>query len=363
MKNIIITVFFALIMFVLSALCIFGDSAVYSDSERRYLAKLPKLNKENIVSGEFMSSFETYAQDNFPVRDSFRSIKAYFATDVMQKKDNNGIFEADGHISKTDGEKNGYMLDYAAGKFSEIAEKYAKDTTKLYFSIVPDKNFFLAEKNGYPSIDYRGFIGEMKEKTPFLTYIDITENLGAEDYYFTDTHWKQENITDIAQILANKMGTKIGSDYRVNTLDIPFYGVYASQSAKKIKPDTIKYLTNDTIDSAKVTYYDTGMPKKGDMYNLEKAKGKDPYEMFLSGSTPLVTLENTKADEKRELVLFRDSFGSSIAPLLLDGYSKITVVDIRYINSGFLGGFVNFENADVLFLYSTAILNNSTALR
>ena len=159
------------------------------------------------------------------------------------------------------------------------------------------------------------------------------------------------------------MGTNTASDYRVNTLDIPFYGVYASQSAKKIKPDTIKYLTNDTIDSAKVTYYDTGMPKKGDMYNMEKAKGKDPYEMFLSGSTPLVTLENTKAEEKRELVLFRDSFGSSIAPLLLDGYSKITVVDIRYINSGFLGGFVNFENADVLFLYSTAILNNSTALR
>ena len=99
------------------------------------------------------------------------------------------------------------------------------------------------------------------------------------------------------------------------------------------------------------------------VYDMEKANGKDPYEMFLSGSISLVTIDNPNAKTDKELVLFRDSFGSSIAPLLATGYSKVTVVDIRYVQSAILGRFVNFENADILFLYSTLVLNNSETLK
>jgi len=35
----------------------------------------------------------------------------------------------------------------------------------------------------------------------------------------------------------------------------------------------------------------------------------------------------------------------------------VTLVDIRYIQVGVLGRYVDFENADVLFLYSTLVLN------
>ncbi len=68
-------------------------------------------------------------------------------------------------------------------------------------------------------------------------------------------------------------------------------------------------------------------------------------------------MENATAENSRELILFRDSFGSSIAPLLLDGYSKITLVDIRYIHPDLLGKFVDFRGCDVLFLYSSLVLN------
>ena len=63
------------------------------------------------------------------------------------------------------------------------------------------------------------------------------------------------------------------------------------------------------------------------------------------------------------MVLFRDSFGSSLAPLLLQGYRKVTLVDIRYMDPKLLSNYVNFQNADVLFLYSTLVLNSSGALR
>ena len=74
-------------------------------------------------------------------------------------------------------------------------------------------------------------------------------------------------------------------------------------------------------------------------------------------------MENPKGPAGKELVLFRDSFDSSLAPLQLDGYSKITLVDLRYVFSHTLGQYVDFTDQDVLFLYSSLLLNNSLALK
>ena len=70
--------------------------------------------------------------------------------------------------------------------------------------------------------------------------------------------------------------------------------------------------------------------------------------------------ENTSG---KELIIFRDSYGSSLAPLLLSSYSKITLVDTRYISPTILGNYINFDNKDVLFIYSISIINNSYSLK
>jgi hypothetical protein len=99
------------------------------------------------------------------------------------------------------------------------------------------------------------------------------------------------------------------------------------------------------------------------VYDLEKARGSDPYELFLSGSVSLLTVESPNARTDRELVIFRDSFASSLAPLLLEGYSRVTLVDIRYLSPTQLGRYLTFTDQDVLFLYSTGVLNNSSTLK
>lgn len=363
-KNIILSILFTVFLFSVSATCFLKPDTEFSNSERRPLASFPELSIETVANGEFMDSFEEYTADQFPLRDTLRAVKALFSQKVLGKLDNNGVFMADGHLSKIDDKENTYMMDYASELFANIIDRYVKnEDANIYFSIVPDKNCFLAEKNGYPSLDYDSFIDKMRKKTEFMKYIDVTKLLSLDTYYKTDTHWKQEEITHIAKYLAQEMGTEINSDYTINTLENSFHGVYTGQYALPVKPDTINYLTNEIIDNCIVTYYDNGLPKVGDMYNMKKAEGKDPYEMFLSGSAPLVTIENPSAKNNRELIIFRDSFGSSLAPLLAEGYKKITVVDVRYIQSGFVGNFVDFENCDVLFIYSTALLNNSLAMK
>lgn len=365
LKSIIMAIVFSVFTLGVSVICIATPTKTHSLSERRELATFPETSKEAIFSGEFSSQFESYTTDQFPARDTLRALKSFVAYNVFNKLDNNGLFFADGHISKIDSAENEVMLDHAKERFMNIYNKYLKGKN-VYFSIVPDKNFVLAKENGYPSLDYYGFAKRMAQKVDFMEYIDIYDLLSPDDYYTTDTHWRQEKITDIADRLANSMGTNLTHNYTENKLDKAFYGVYAGQFAKKVKPDTIKYLTNDAINNAVVSYIDGMSPQAvvGDMYNMKKAAGHDPYEMFLSGTMPIISLENPMSDAEKELILFRDSFGSSIAPLMLSGYKKITVIDVRYIKSDYLGHFVDFDkDADVLFLYSSTLLNNSLAIQ
>ena len=106
-----------------------------------------------------------------------------------------------------------------------------------------------------------------------------------------------------------------------------------------------------------------GRPQTQPLYNLEKANGGKPYDLFLSGPQGIQIMENPKGPAGKELVIFRDSFGSSLAPLLLEGYSKITLVDLRYVFSHTLDQYVDFTDQDVLFLYSSLLLNNSLSLK
>ncbi len=77
----------------------------------------------------------------------------------------------------------------------------------------------------------------------------------------------------------------------------------------------------------------------------------------------MLTIENPDYNGTKELIVFRDSYGSSLIPLLVTGYSKITVVDTRYISPKLLNQYIEFKDQDVLFMYSTLIINNSTTLK
>ena len=150
-------------------------------------------------------------------------------------------------------------------------------------------------------------------------------------------------------------------EYEKIKVNAPFYGVYHGQSALPLKPDEIYYLTNETIENCTVFNFEEN--KEMSVYDLSKSDSDDPYEIFLSGPLSLITIENKNAESDRELIIFRDSFGSSIAPLFIEAYSQITLVDIRYISSEVLDRFISFENQDILFLYSTLVLNNAETIK
>lgn len=359
-KDLAVCAIFALMFAFGFLLCIFLPKPQESAGERRSLAPMPLLSKEAVFSGRFMSDFEAHAADTFPFRDSLRTLKALTALKVFSRKDNHNIYLADGFLSAVEYPQDNSSLFRSVEIFRSVCEKYLTGENRVYLSVIPDKNCFLAPESGHLSMDYEAFEAILREKADFAEYIPISDLLEKEDYYRTDTHWRQERITDVADRLARAMGTSLSHDYQIHTATEGFYGVYFGQAALPLAPEPLYYLTGPAIDGCIV--YDRQNDQNIPVYSQEKAGGRDPYELFLSGSLSLITIQNSGTQTGRNLILFRDSFGSSLAPLLISGYDRITLVDIRYIHPNFLGQFVDFSGSDVLFLYSTLVLNHSETL-
>lgn len=361
-RNIIYVCAVAILFFGLTVIAWLKPADDFSVTERRPLDQMPKLSADDVLRGKFAEQFEEYSLDQFPFRDTFRSIKAMTHMYVFGQSDNNDVYMADGYVSKLDYPLSEKALEKAAKKFRSIYANHIKGSdAQVYYSVIPDKNYFLAKENGYLAYDYEKMYGYLEDNLADMTYIDITGALSLEDFYVTDTHWRQDRILDVAWALGNAMGVNLQAEYEAVTLDTPFYGVYYGQLALPIEPDSITYLEHKNFSDCTIINHENG--KEISMYDLDKAVGRDPYEMFLSGSLSVITIDNPNAATDKELVIFRDSFGSSLVPLLVEGYAKITMLDARYLNEAMIDKFVEFDDQDVLFIHCTSVINNQTAFQ
>ena len=362
MKNKNMTLIVVVLWAILTLLLWFGPRTESSDAERRPLAQAPEITADSLLNGKFMSAFEDFTLDQFPFRDSFRSLKSLFHQYVLGQSDNNGIYLSDGYAAKMEYPLNTVSINHAISRFTYLYENYLTDS-EVFMAIVPDKGYYLAEESGHLSLDYDGLFAAFREKLPFSTQIGLTDTLSLSDYYRTDTHWKQENLLPAAGKIAEALGISApqAEDFSAVTLARPFYGVYYGHAALPMEPDPLTYLESETLKNCRVFDHET--QKTTGVYDLSKETGKDPYDVFLSGAKPLLTIENPAAREEKELIVFRDSFGSSLIPLLVHGYSTVTVVDIRYMNIDLLPRFIDFHGQDVLLLYSTLVLNSSETIR
>lgn len=357
-RNIILTGAIGLYFIAMFIICLISPDKDISKSERRPLSTRPKLSMESLASGSYMSDFESYVLDQFPARDSFRSINSWAYLKLFCHTDVNDLFVYDGSIVKLEYPYNQESVKKAVKVFDKIYDMYLKDkSANVYISVIPDKNYFVSDRL---RLDYDRMIADLNVE--WAEYIDIMDSLTLDDYYKTDTHWKQERLFDtVMPVLADRMSLVLEPEYNMRRVADDFYGVYYGQLGLKTDADEMYIAESDVLDNAVV--YDWQNNESISIYNEDKLKSDDAYETYLSGPLSVVTIDNPMAMTDRELVMFRDSYGSSIAPFFVNTYKRITLVDIRYIPSEYVGRFVDFDGCDVLFLYSASVLNHSETIK
>jgi len=354
-KITVVLLFFLLIFgFSLAHLCL-PDGEI-SLSERRYLASVPELTAKKLFSGRYFTELETYLLDQFPLRETFRTGKAMTEIYLMDMGETNGITRAEGHLVPLEVQYDARQTDMAVEKMAEILFRHLDGNA--YVAIVPDKNQYLGDPVLAPDM---GATAAQLQETVMAKFIDLTGALTLSDYYTTDSHWRQENLLPVSRLLCREMGLPVMADSAYETVECgTFSGVYAGQSALPAKPDMLRYLVSRGTENALVTSAEDGeIP----VYDPQAIGNVDPYDVYLGGPQAVITMENPDAATDRHLVIFRDSFGSSLAPLLLDSCSRITLVDLRYVRTDLLEEYVDFENADILFLWSVSLIHSASLLK
>lgn len=273
------------------------------------------------------------------------------------------IYVYRGYAAATDAPWSEKSLDFAAKRLGHLLETYfTGEGYRRYLAVVPDKAQFTEPPEGYTPAGAQETADYLAQRLP-VEEIGIAPLLSLEDYYRTDPHWRQERLHPVAQALADAMGVSLPdtAEESLHTLAGEFCGSYWGKTAEPLAADVLSYITSPLLDSCAVYDYETD--STGGVYDLTAAE-KAPYDLFLSGSKALLRIENPAAGNGRTLIVFRDSFGSSLIPLLAQGYGTVYAVDIRYLATDALARVVTFpEEADVLLVYSATVLQNSVTLK
>lgn len=350
MKEKILSIGFVIIIFTFSIFSIILKDKDISIVERR------KLANKNILKENFNDNLDKYLTDQFPLRDKFLTLNSAFNRYFLGNKEYNDIYIKDEFLIQKNYPLDHKSLNNFISNLNLINDKYLKNN-KSYYMIIPDKAYYLSDKK-YLTLDYK-YIYDTLNKDLSISGIDIRDLIVLNDYYKTDIHLKQSSYFKIIEILSKYYDFNIeGIKY-----DEKNYNYFKGASFYKVpfsEEESLVYFTNELLEKVRVKHLEY---KDDYIYKEEALNSSDAYNIFLSGPSSLIEIENDKAYNDKELVIFRDSFGSSLAPLLVPYYKKITLVDLRYINMKLVGDYVDLTNQDVLFLYSTLIVNNSYILK
>ncbi len=351
MKDKVIVILFVGTLFLFSILGLFFEDKSLSNYERRKLVGVSKLKDD------FFENLDDYLSDQFPFRDNFISLNSLFDRYILGNKESNDVYVVDDYIIEKNYPLNLKSVNSFINKLNYINKTYLTKSN-VFYTIIPDKNYFI-DGNRYLKIDYDLMFDNITNNVN-ISYIDILPLLKLSDYYKTDIHIKQSSYDKIIKKFSNFFNFDYHNYNFQENIYNKFYGASYSKAPTFIKSEDLIYLSNDILDNANVWHLEYGNKK---VYDIEALDSLDSYNVFLSGPSALIEIENLVASNEKELIIFRDSFGSSFAPLLIPYYKKITLIDLRYISADIVNEYVDFNDKDVLFAYSTLIINNSSVLK
>ena len=132
--------------------------------------------------------------------------------------------------------------------------------------------------------------------------------MNLEDYYQTDTHWRQENLDKVIKEMSKTIGFNYEKIFYNKNIYNKFYGVYNGESALNRQPETLIYLTDETLDSVEVKYLEN--PKLNHIYSQEKLESMDSYEVYLDGASAFIEIYNENNKCLIYLLIYIYTFGT-----------------------------------------------------
>lgn len=349
----------SLCLVVMLVVYITKPETTFSDMENRYLTGMPSIKWSALADGSFMNEFETYTEEQIPLRNQLIKLKA-ISEKILLKTENDSIVAGkDGHLFEK-------LPDYSPQlkKNEQFVTMFAMNADReINIAIVPNSFEILKDYMpvGIPNVseksaidDFYDAVRKLENVNTIDVYSALENEAGSGLYYKTDHHW----TTDGAYIGYKQICKEM------NTMNQPLVPIDLNDLQKKQIPDFYgtyyaKYkgtgITSDTIDYYDIPIVSMKLPKQtvDSLYDLGKTETYDKYAMFMYGNEGLTTVEADNSEGLgRELILFKDSYSNCLIPFMTYNYDKIYVVDLRYFGGKTDELLDEHKEADILMIYN-----------
>lgn len=359
-----IIIFIISLIFVATSFIIV-ENKEFSENENRYLASKPKLTWSNIVTGKFSENFENYIDDQFIFREKLYEIKTRIQL-LVGNKDINGVY-----ISK-----DNYLIekkleqDFDYNIFSENIKsinEFANKNSNVKLMIVPTSSLILEDKLPENAVTFNQnkVFEEIKISIKNANFIDVRDTLKKHKdeyiYYKTDHHW-----TSLGSFYAYEQWCKQKNidipNYEKRCVTTEFKGsLYSKILNSNVETDYIE-LFETKNQSNYTVHYNFNKKTKKTIYDLDKLKEKDKYQMFLGGNFPELKIETDNTNCENILII-KDSYANSFIPFLVNHYKNIYVVDLRYFKDSLNTYIEKNDISEILILYNIENLLEDETIR
>lgn len=348
---------FLVFLIVAFAFNLFSKDKKYSESENRMLAQKPVFSMANLTSGKYMKDMEDYVTDQFFIRDKWINLKVLEDL-ALGKKESNGVYIGKkDYLMEIPTAPNQKALDNNLDAISNFSASHPDINTVM--TLIPNAAYIydhLIPRNAPVRDQEKDIKYVMNAVSTSLNFVDLTKTMSLhkeEDiYYKTDHHWTTLGARYAFDALSTALGIeKPTQEYKIYPVTHSFQGTLASKSGYDKALDTIEIYVPQGVNTECVVNFTDEGKKSASVYESAALKKKDKYEVFFGGNHTRIDI-STPMEEKKNLLLFKDSYANCFIPFLVPYYRNIIVIDPRYFYDDIESLISDNEITDVLFLYN-----------
>lgn len=371
--RIIITIVFIGFFVLISGVSLIIKDREFSPNENRYLAEVPELSWDNIMSGKFQDGLEDYLRDQVCFRDGWITVKTGIQKACGDTDIGGAYVGKDGYdfekITPEDVDEKQVDRNIKAVEDFFMTASETIDKQRLSFLLVPTSGLVMQEKlpKNARLFDQAKYIDQVQKAMKDYNFVDVRDTLMDHNdeyiYYKTDHHWTSAGACLAYDAWSERTGGEVEKEDGLakNVVSDKFRG---SLYSKILDADsaydeiwTYGLQKDEAFGSKDCTVTIDEKQQLDSIYDDEKLQEKDKYAYFLGGNYGQVHIQNQKAASKakgKNILIIKDSFANSFVPFVTQDYENIYMVDLRYYNGDMKAYLQEHEITDVLVLYNVS---------
>lgn len=360
-------VFILLIPFIFSY---FNWDTTFSKVENRLLATKPKFSLELLIEGKWGKEVEAFLEDHILARNLFVEISTYGQILLGNEEVNGVILGKDGYLFEK--VKYNDIIQEDVNKNIGYINQFISKHSNVYVGLIPSSiEIYKNKVSKYiDSANQKELINSIYNNLETKNFLNIYDELVQHSkeniYYKTDHHWTTLGAYyGYCNIVSNfDMEPYSRNQFKLELLTDNFRGSrYSKLNSRFIESEYMfAYIPIFDIEYQKMINEDS-KTLTNSLYDYDKLGSSEQYAVFLGGNQAIVRIRTNLKDAPRILIV-KDSFSHCLTPFLVNHFSEVVLLDMRYLNLG-VEQFIKLDNEFdyYLILYSLEnFLNTNTML-